>query len=256
MMGLMPPHCPLEGGLPESPRHRPISAGDVLVHFDGGLWVISAGDVLTFGRSRSCDIALADDDHLSRRAGSLRVLGDCVMVRNESSRKPLVLRPPVGEDRVAEPGAAITSLPFQTFDVLLTGTAGRVVTIRVDAARLTPHPYDEDPTATGPATRVEPIVLTGTQQRVLRALCAPLLTRSGRVAAPATYAEIGRLLNRRPQYIRNVVKSLRETLAGYGVEGLVRSAGAAAHEDFRGELARWAIRSGWVTSADLVDDDD
>jgi hypothetical protein len=199
---------------------------------------------------------LPDDDHLSRRAGSLRILDDCVLVRNESSRKPLVLRPPFGEDRVIESGAAITSLPYQTFDVLLTGTGGRVATIRVDAARLTPPPYTGDTATTGPATRIEPIVLTGAQQRVLRALCSPLLCRSGAIAAPATYAEIGQCLGRQPQYIRNVVKSLRETLAGYGVEGLVRSGGDAAHEDFRWELARWAIRSGWVTTADLDGDDD
>jgi len=241
--------------LPEYLRAQPLSAGDVLVHFAGRQWVISAGEVLRIGRSRSCELALPDDDYLSRHAGSLQVLDDCVLVRNESSRKPLVLRPPFGGDRVVEPGAAVTSLPYQTFDLLLTGTGGRVVAIRVDAVRLTPVPLLEG-TDTGPATQVEPIVLTGAQQRVLRVLSAPLLTRSGAEAVPATYAEIGRRLDLQPQYVRNVVKSIRETLAGYGVEGVVRSRPDQANTDFRWELARWAIRSGTVTAADLDGDDE
>ena len=242
--------------MPEDLLDSSPSAAYVLVYCEGRRWAVSVGDVLTLGRSNACEITLPDDDHLSRRAGSLRVLDDCVMVLNESSRKPLVLRPPFGEDRVIEPGAAVTSMPYQTFDVLLTGTAGRVVRIRVNANQITPTPCPRDTTVTGPATQVEPIRITQTQQRVLRALCAPMLIRSGAMAAPATYAQIGYLLNRRPQYIRNVVKSLREALAGYGVDGLVRAGGDAAPEDFRWELARWAIRSGWVTAADVEDDDD
>lgn len=234
----------------------PLSAGTVLVVFEDRQWVAARGDVLTVGRSGSCAIRLPKDDHLSRRAGSLRVLDDCVLVRNESARKPLVVRPPYGEDRVVEPGNAITSLPFRRFEVLFSGTGGRVVAILVDAGRLTPEQFPDDPATTTPETRAEPIVLTGTQRKVLRALCAPLLTRSGAGAAPATYAQIGQRLGRQPQYVRNVVKALRETLAGHGVEGLTRDDGDATHDDFRLALARWAIRSGRVTAADLDGDDD
>jgi hypothetical protein len=224
---------------------RPLSTGDVVIDFDDRQWVLSPGEVVTVGRSGSCGIRLPDDDHLSRRAGSLRVLDDCVLVRNESTRKPLVLRPPAGQDRIVEPGTAITSLPFRQFEVLLSGSGGRVVSIHVDASRLTPESYAFDPPTATPATRADPIVLTASQRRVLAALCEPLLTGSGPQAVPATYAQIGQRLGLRPQYVRNVVKSLRETLTGHGVEGLTRDDQETAFDDFRPALARWAIRSGF-----------
>jgi hypothetical protein len=230
--------------------------GDVIVDFGGRQWFMSRGDAVTIGRSRSCVIRLPEDDHLSRRAGSLRVLDECVLVRNDSQRKPLVLRPPAGEDRIVEPGAATTSLPYSRFDVVLAGSIGHVVTIAVDASRLTPDLSLADPATRGPETATEPIVLSGAQRRVLLALCAPLLTESGPRAAPATYAQIGQRLDRQPQYIRNIVKSLRESLSGYGVDGLTRDDSDSTHDDFRWALARWAIRSGWVTAADVTGADD
>jgi DNA-binding IscR family transcriptional regulator len=45
------------------------------------------------------------------------------------------------------------------------------------------------------------------------ALCAPMLGGSGALARPASYAEIARRLGRQPQYVRNIVKPLRESLA-------------------------------------------
>jgi hypothetical protein len=228
----------------------------VVVHFDGRSWVACRGDHVDFGRSRACQIRLPNDDHISRRAGSLVVLDDCVMIRNESRQKPLVVRPPTGEDRVVEPGAATTSLPFQRFDLLVTGNAGSVVAIRVDAARLTPAGYAYDPKTRSPNTKAEPLVLSRSQQRILRALCAPLLSESGPKAVPATYAQIAQRLGLQPQYVRNVVKALRETLSGHGVPGLVRQEDDATHDDFRWALARWAVRSGWVTVGDLDGDDD
>jgi hypothetical protein len=229
---------------------RPLSAGDVVIEFGGRQWVISPGDLVTVGRSGSCEIRLPNDDHLSRRAGSLRVLDDCVLVRNESTRKPLVMRPPTGADRIVEPGTAITSLPFRQFEILLSGSGGQVLSIQVDACRLTPESYAFDPPTTTPETRAEPIVLTGSQRRVLAALCEPLLTGRGPRAAPATYAQIGQRLDLRPQYIRNVVKSLRETLTGYGVDGLAQDDQDSAPDDFRLALARWAIRNGFAEADD------
>jgi len=238
-----------EGALPDGSSRQP-EAGDALIKFAGRQWTMPRGDWLTIGRSRSCTIQLPADDHLSRVAALLRVLEDCVLIRNESRRKPLVLRPPVGEDRVIEPGAATTSLPFGRFELILVGRD--VVAVGVDVTRLARQPDRLAPTTRAPATAAEPIVLTGAQRRVLVALCAPMLTESGPRAQPATYAQIGQRLGRQPQYIRNIVKSLRESLSGYGVEGLTRDDSDSSHDDFRWALARWAIRSGWV-SADDVD---
>ncbi|MER5643712.1 hypothetical protein [Streptosporangium sp. NPDC002524] len=231
------------------------SVDEVLVAFKGDKWTVARGRLLTMGRSRACDVHLPDDEHLSRRAGSLLVLNDCVLVRNDSRHKPLVIRPPSGEDRVVEPGAAMTSLPFMVFSVVFTGRGGSTVTVRVDARSVTPsaghHPGEVVTRA--PETVTSPIVFTRVQRIVIAALCEPLLRRTGPRAVPATYAQIGRRLGRRPQYIRNVVKSLRESLAGHGVPGMTMDDEQAVHDDFRWALARWAMRSAVVGAEDLDD---
>ncbi|WP_221761958.1 hypothetical protein [Nonomuraea sp. WAC 01424] len=206
------------------------------------------------GRSRSCDVRFPDDEHLSRRAGSLLVLNDCVLVRNDSRHKPLVIRPPAGEDRVVEPGAATTSLPFVVFSVLFAGRGGSTVTVRVDARPVTsPAGRPAEVATRSPETVTSPITFTNAQRTVISALCEPLLMRTGPHAAPATYAQIGRRLGRQPQYIRNVVKSLRESLAGHGIPGLTTDDEDAAHDDFRWALARWAVRSAVISAEDLHD---
>jgi len=219
----------------------------VVVSFAGCRWTVAVGEAVSFGRGRAAAIRLPDDDHLSRRAGSLQVLPDCVLVRNDSASKPLVLRPPVGEDRIVEPGAAVASLPLPEFSVVLAGRGGTDVVLTVDARQLTPPPSsDSEEVAPASETVTAPIELTAAQRRILVALCAPLLTGSGPRVAPATYHQIGAQLGRSPAYVRNVVKGLRESLAGHGVPGLTADDPGGAQEDYRWALARWAVRSGWV----------
>ncbi|MBO3753131.1 hypothetical protein J5X84_44470 [Streptosporangiaceae bacterium NEAU-GS5] len=230
-------------------------AEEVLVTFNGDQWRMSRGQLLTLGRSRACDVLFPDDEHLSRRAGTLIVLNDCVLIRNDSHHKPLVVRPPTGEDRVVEPGAATTSLPFPIFKVVFAGRGGTTVTVRVDASSVTPGIDRRAGAATtrAPRTVTSPVALTRVQRLVLCALCEPLLVKAGPQAVPATYAQIGRRLGRQPQYIRNVVKVLRENLSGHGVPGLTMDDEGIAHDDFRWALARWAVRTGVVSATDLHD---
>jgi hypothetical protein len=153
----------------------------------------------------------------------------------------------VGEDRVVEPGAATTSLPYLEFGLVFVGRGGALVAVAVDAGSLSPvQPDPRGAVTRTPATITSPIELTASQRRVLLALCEPLLTCTGAAASPPTYAQIGRRLGRQPQYTRNVIKSIRESLSGYGIPGLTASYGSEGNEDFRLALARWAIRSGWV----------
>jgi hypothetical protein len=233
----------------------PAPAEVVLVAFDGKQWRISRGQLLTLGRSRACNVHFPDDEHLSRRAGSLIVLNDCVLIRNDSHHKPLVVRPPAGEDRVVEPGAAITSLPFPVFSVVFAGHSGSTVTVRVDARPLTPDADRRGDAAVtrAPKTVTSPMALTRGQRLMLAALCEPLLVRAGPQAVPATYAQMGRRLGRQPQYVRNVVKSLRESLSGHGIPGLTTHDEGIPHDDFRWALARWAVRTGVVSVEDLHD---
>lgn len=240
----------MDGGAPD---RRVPTAEAVVVAFARQQWLLRRGQCLVFGRSRSCNVQLPDDDHLSRTAGSLQIVDDCVLVRNLSSTKPLVLRPDAGEDRVIEPSAATTSLPDASFRLVLAGRGGSVVEIAVDARAVTPPSRPVGGMATRSSDTVTaPMTLTAAQHRVLVVLSAPLLTERGPKAVPATYTHVGEVLGLSPQYVRNVVKTIREGMSGHGIPGLTSDDDMAPHEDFRWSLARSAVRNGWVTEPDVA----
>jgi hypothetical protein len=235
-----------------------------LVRYGEHTWPVPPGSTLTFGRGADRDIRLGDDPHLSRRAGALIGQDGYLVIRNDSTSKPIALRPPAGEDRVIEPAAATTSLPLRRFDLVLYGAGGVLVTLAVDAGPPPPAPSEPaDAPAGSRGTLTAPITLTPTQHRVLLALCEPMLTERGPAARPATYAEIGQRLGLRAGYVRNVVKALREVLTGHGLTGMAAltwlaglsgpsdDAQDAAVDDFRRALAQWAVRSGWVSAEQL-----
>jgi hypothetical protein len=212
---------------------------------------------LTLGRGRACDLRIAhdpEDDHVSRLAATLRALSDCVLVRNESTSKVLILRPVTGSERAIEPGEATTSLPHRQFAIVITGRFGREYTVQVDARGLpipTHLPVEEIAPDSTPTVISPPIVLTPAQRRLLTALCEPLLIGSGTQATAATYRQVGVRVGRQPGYVRNVFKQIRERLDSHGVPGLVSRDRRDVYEDFRLPLAMWAIRSGTITEADL-----
>lgn len=225
----------------------------VAVAYRGAEWHLRPGDVLTIGRSPRCHVRLPEDDHLSRHAATLRVMQDWVLVRNDSATKPLVLRPPVGEDRVVEPGSATASLPYGCFSVVFSGHGGTSVLVGVDASTMSHHGRPRDVvTASGKATATvtAPVPFTPAQSRVLTALCAPMLTRSGPGAVPASCRQIADRLGLKQNYVRNVLKAVRESLSGYGIPGLI--AADEAGDDFRWALARCALRNGWVGERDVA----
>jgi hypothetical protein len=217
-------------------------------------WAVSCGTTLTFGRGTGCDIQLRNDPHLSRRAGALVGCDGYVLIRNESQSKPVVVRPPVGEDKVLEPRSATTSLPLLRFDVILYGDGGapEILTVNVGGSA----PVESSPPL-GSATVTAPIKFTPTQRRMLLALCEPLLTQRGPAARAATYAEIAGRLGLKQGYVRNVIKGIREELTGHGVFGLSQADGQdIPSDDFRQALARWALRSGWVNREQLAESPD
>jgi hypothetical protein len=220
------------------------------VSYQGRRWTLSTGRQLTLGRSSRCDVRLPDDERLSRQAAVLSALDDCVLVRNVSTSKPFVLRPLVGEDQIVGPGAATTSLPHRTFAVVLAGGLGDV-SVEVDASAITPAEVRTESFTRSKDTFTSPAELTAAQHRIAVALCRPLLTQTGSRARPATYAEISAALGHSQGYVRNVVRSIRDSLTGYGIPGLTRDESDAPNDDFRLPLARWALWSGWVSAADL-----
>jgi hypothetical protein len=238
------------------PRVPPKSAAPyALISFGNERRLLALDQELTIGRGRSCDLRIAhdpEDDHVSRLAATLRTLEDCVLVRNESATKQLALRPLVGSERTIGPGGATTSLPHLQFFLVATGRFGTEYAVHVDVRDLAPYPHRADVDPSTPTTvSVPPISPTPAQRRLLAALCEPLLTRTGPRASPATYREIGQRVGRRPGYVRNVLRRLREQLAAQGVAAMVTYNVDQVPEDFRLPLATWAIHSGTITAADV-----
>ena len=222
--------------------------GTVRVTHHGTERRLALGDAVTFGRGRDCAIRLPNDSHISRTAGSITVLEDCVLIRNHSATKPFVIRPVVGEDHVIEPGAAVTSLPHRRLQIVIAGMAGTTVHLDLNVEGVTTGagPAGIEPSASEVVTTTAPFPLTPAQRRVVEALCAPMLSRQGADAAPATYHQIGTALDLSPQYVRNVIQTVRETLTGHGVPDLVTDDPTRPGTDFRWSLARYAIRNRWV----------
>jgi hypothetical protein len=250
------------------------TTGPVLVLHEGRKWFLDPGDSLTIGRSQTCAVRLTDPE-ISRYACLLRVGPEFVLVLNQSVQKPLVVRPPVGEDRRVAPGAAATSLPYPIFDIVFAGRDDEPVGVRVDARGLrppaSPAPDPREPQTRGaddldltghqaPNTagrrpvRMQAALLTPGQRLALIAMCEPMLTRNGGEARPRSAGELADRLGLTPDYARNVIKDIRYRLADAGVPGLVSADGAASgRSDLRLALARWAVEFGAVSAADLAD---
>ena len=225
----------------------PNLTGQVRVTHAGRVWRVPLDGELSFGRGVDVDGRLADDPpdlQVSRRAGQLRCLADSVLVINLSSRGVLRLSAPGALTRDIGPGEAITSEPHRVFEVVVVGEYGQGYLLGVDARQLPAPAAGPGDEPDGTATMLTaPYDLTPSQRRVLAALCAPLLAPGGSQSNAASAREIGLALDLSPNYVRNVLKEIREQLTAYGVPGLV-SDPPQPGEDFRQPLALWAIRYG------------
>jgi hypothetical protein len=111
------------------------TGGQVVVRHGGRDWFLHPGESLTIGRGEECAVRLTDPE-ISPTACQLRVAPGMVLVINESGRKPLVVRPPSGEDRRVPPRGATTSLPHRVFEVVFAGRDDEPVCVGVDARGL------------------------------------------------------------------------------------------------------------------------
>lgn len=90
-------------------------------------WVLRPGESMSFGRGSPCDIRLAHDpvdEHVSRRAGVVEHQGGDLVVRNESTKRRLIVKPAREPERVLRPGEATTCRPHREFLVAIDGRGG------------------------------------------------------------------------------------------------------------------------------------
>ena len=236
-------------GDPTNPATRAAKLpAPVTVRYGGRTWRLSGGGELTFGRGIDVDLQLAYDPpdlRVSRHAGTLRCLPDTVLISNVSSRGVLTLSAEGAVTREIAPGEAITGEPHRAFTLAVVGDYGQTYELEVDARGLPPSGTGSGRPTRGTATVLTtPYDLTPSQRRVLAALCAPLLAPGAAQPGAASARQIAQALELRPNYVRNVLKEIREQLSAHGVPGLVSEGRPKPGEDFRQPLAQWAIRNG------------
>jgi len=225
----------------------------VVVIHGGRRWTLTTGDLATFGRAETCTIRIGvADDHVSRHAGTLQVLDDCVLVRNESRTRPLAFAPATGGRRRVEPGEGMSSLPHDRFSVVVSGAFGDRYELRVDASEILPvdlAPFPGPTRLARHALATGELRLTAGELRLLAALCEPVLRGTDDDAGPATYRAIAVRTGLRPGHVATVFHGLRRQLSDAGVTG---AAGREPDGDVRGRLAEWALRTGTVTREHLL----
>ena len=222
----------------------------MVVSHGGRRWTFSAGELATFGRADRCTIPIGvADEHVSRHAGTLQVLDDCVLVRNESRTRPFAFAPTAGGPRRVEPGEAISSQPHDRFSVVVTGRFGDRYELRVDASEIVPAGRPLARPTRLPRPTPGDVPLTPGELRLLAALCEPLLRGIDDGAGPATYRAVAVRTGQRPAYVATVFHDLRRQLADAGVPGPTSGEPDA---DLRGRLADWALRTGTVTREHLL----
>jgi len=228
---------------------------DVEVRFGERRWTLSPGRELTFGRDPGCDIRLGtepDDRLVSRRAGVLYLSDGRVHVRNDSATREIYLVPIPGRELAVRPGMA-AGLPDRPVHLVLLGRHGAryEVVMRSGPA---PAPDVKLPTTSsrGRPTVARAGALAPREERMLVALCEPMLTLAGEDARPATYAAIGKRLHVGAEYVRRCLGELRERLANEDGMPRLRGDHAGDGSDYREALATWALDSGTVTSASLA----
>jgi hypothetical protein len=236
------------------PTHDPNSSvfkpGTALVSYQKLRWTLSNGESVSVGRQSSCEIRVGspelgpEDLGVSRRAATLSHAQGRMWIRNDSTTQPVFVRPVIGQGYVLERRGDTVSLAESMIEIVL---EGRVMTYRltVDLPEgATPGGGDE-PVTMAPMTQAA-LSLKPRERRMLAALCEPMLTASGQKAVrSATYREMAARLGLSDHTVRNQLDALREQLLQIGIPGMIGS-------EAKDNLARYAVRSGSITQADIM----
>lgn len=219
-----------------------------VVRYNGLQVRIEEGESVVVGRRSTCDVRVGspepgpEDLGISRRAATVSLAQGRMWVTNDSTSQAVTVCPATGATHILDGRGDTVSLTDAELDLII---EGRVLTYRISIERsYVPKPdvEDEPPTEAPPTQSALP--LSERERRVLTAICEPLLVSSTRNGRPATYGEASARLHLAKHTVKNQMDALREKLICLGVPGI---SGA----DAKDALARYAVRCGSVTRADL-----
>lgn len=225
--------------------------------FESGTWRVKPNNQLTFGRAKTCNIALPNEDRgVSRKAGSFDWQGGMWWLTNSSASSMLYLAGDLGFRADIPPGLA---LPLQQWHakVRVDGMLDSY-TLRMRLPDLDEEPDSEDDDGAKQAEAVPEVVqerrvtstklrapLNDTDRLVLAARFEEYLTwkHSGAVA-PRSAREAAERIGWQPHAVSKRCENIRNRYVRIGVPGL---RGPRALE----ELAALLISTGELTGDDL-----
>lgn len=223
--------------------------GSAFVVVDARRRLLEPGQVLTFGRSASCDIQIGPRDNGgSRLAGQVAVEGGTIWVTNTSETRHFGIVDQVGFRHALGPGQrhAVTEAPAE---IVVEGSAGRYALLvgleRPPAPVRTVRPVDDDDgerrTEAGSDVR-----LNERDRLALVALFEGYLLPFPRHSPhPATYSAAADLLGWPRTTLLRRVEYIRRRLTAAGVPNLVG-------ENALTYLAEYVLASRLITRDDLA----
>jgi pSer/pThr/pTyr-binding forkhead associated (FHA) protein len=178
--------------------------------------------LLTIGRHSSCDIALPWDSRVSRTHAVLERLGQAWTII---------------DDGLSRNGTYLNAVRLTTRKRLVDGD-----TLRVGATVLVfRHPVDGTAGATNPDDPVVAVPLTPMQNKVLVALCRPVVKAGVRHGTPASNSEIAEELFLSVGAVKTHLRGLFERF----------SVGELQQNQKRGKVVERALSAGMVSERDL-----
>jgi hypothetical protein len=223
----------------------------LVVDIEGRRVELAAGDQVTFGRDRSCDLCLDPNDMgISRFAGRISHNGKTWAVANLSRKRTLHIvdtagfAVPLPVSNTFTNGASQRVIDQPMLTVLVAGkrwTHAIVLRLEYPSAITTgPLPVDSMSTWT-PVPR-----LTDERREVLVAMARGYLRAYPRYdPRPHTYQEVADLLRLTRAEVARRVEKVRKDLIEAGVLGLEKD------NDFRQPLCEWLLAMRVITPVDL-----
>jgi hypothetical protein len=229
----------------------------LIVMFESGTWRVKPDELFTFGRAKTCNIALPNEDRgVSRKAGTFNWRGGWWWLTNSSASSMLYLAGDLGFRADIPPGIA---LPLQQWHakVRVDGMLDSY-TLRMRLPDLDEELDGEDDVEPEQAEAVPDVVpertVTSTKLRaplndadrlVLAARFEEYLTwRHSGAASPRSARETAERIGWQPHTVSKRCENIRNRYVRIGVPGL---RGARALE----ELAALLISTGELTGDDL-----